>query len=120
MKKILVIGLLLLTVVGCQKKIVVKEEIDTYVKENEYITVRNRIDSIITNLLLHPNQKTEDEFIYYLRAIIINADLFSSEELNTLYNKLEMSYQFEFNSFGYDNDDYNNDLESIQKMINKE
>ena len=120
MKKILVIAILLLTIVGCQKKITVKDDINNYVKEHEYITVRNRIDSIITNLLLHPNQKTEDEFIYYLRAIILNADLFSIEELDSLYNKLEMNYQFEFNSFGYDNDDYQNDLNEIKKMINNE
>ena len=119
MRKVLVIGLLLLAIVGCQKKINVNQDIDNYIKENDYFAISNRIDSIITNLLYFPNQNSEDEFIYYLKSIILNADLFSDEELDNLYHKLSMNYQFEFNSFGYDNDDYNNDLEQLKNLTDK-
>ena len=118
MKKYWLIVPLLLLAFGCQKNIVVDENINNFVKDNSYDVVSNRVDSLITNLLIVSNQKSEDEFIYYVKAILLNEERFTSEEMNTIYRKLNMGYRFEFNSFGYTNDDYEDDLKEIFNIAN--
>ena len=116
-KYLLIIPILLLTF-GCQRKIEVNDDVNNYVKDNSYEVISNRVDSLITNLLIVSNQKSEDEFIYYVKAILLNEERFTSEEMNTIYRKLNMGYRFEFNSFGYTNDDYEDDLKEIFNIAN--
>ena len=113
MKKIFLVLVLSFLLVGCGS--INNEKINEFVKDSDYALIINKLDESITKITMFPTEEAENEFIYYVKAIIDNKNKFASDELDEIYNKLLINYNFEYNSLGYTFDDFQNDLNVIEK-----
>lgn len=114
MKKWILIVAFCMLLVGCGSNLENKE-IDDFVKNSEYAIIVEKLDKVITNISMFPAEEAENEFIYYVQAIKHHKDKFTTEELDEIYNKLLVSYNFEYNSLGYSVSDFEEDLKVLEK-----
>ncbi len=121
MKKLIICLVVCLLVVGCGKTDTsdIKEKVDNVVKSDSYNAIVEKLDASITNIYMFPSLEYEDEFIYYVKAIKDNISRFSKDELSKIYDKLQIEYDFKYNSLSYNSNLFENDLDEIYNSFNK-
>ncbi len=92
-----------------------KEEIFSSVQNSSYEEISTKLDQSILNITMFPTEEEEDDFIYYVMAIKENRERFSLTEREELYNKLNIRYNFSYNSLDYTRDLYLNDIKMIKE-----
>ncbi len=109
MKKIVIILILSFLLIGCSNNR--EKEINEEVLNSSYTEIINKIDLAIGNISYFPNEEYENEFIYYIKAMINNIEKFNSDEKDNIYRKLNsVNYTFKYNSLKYTNNDYASDI----------
>ena len=108
MKKIILM-LTIFLMVGCSSGMT--DVLDQYSKEE----VISKLDKVVLNVQMFPNKESENELVNYASSICNHLDKFTNQELESIYNKLNFDYQFQYNSYHYERSNYDNCLNKIQK-----
>ena len=122
MKKIIIaFCLCLFLITGCKNNIDdLKKEINQNIKTMSIDDIIDRLDKSLNNIFMFPSSEYEDEFIYYVESIRDNINRFDNDELSKIYTKLQIDYDFQYNSLKYNKNMYENDLEKIHDKITKD
>ena len=117
MKKLLLLFLFSILLIGCTNNNK-DEEINTFVVNNDYAVVIEKIDENVSNIVMFPTEELEEEFIYYIKAIVNNLSKYTKEEVRSIYNKVNINYSFKFNNINYSVNDFRDDLRKIENYMN--
>ena len=120
-KKLVLVAVLCFVCFGCGTDTSnLKQELMKYVQSETAANIIDKLDKSVNNIMMFPEKKVEDEFIYLVGAIKENISKFTEEELKDIYDKLQIQYDFNFNDLKYSEKDYENDLDTIEDAIEKE
>ncbi len=118
MRKLLILILLCVLLVGCSSKDR-EEEINNIVLNSSYSVIMEKLNDNVSNITMFPTKELEEDFVYYIKSIINNLSKFNQDEVRNIYNKININYSFQFNKINYDINDYRDDLNKIEKYMNE-
>ena len=115
MKKIIILSLLLLFIVGCSdENSLVKEN---YIDNHSYSEIYQDLSNTSHEVSYFPTKKAEKHFYEIIEVIRDNHDKFNNDELTSLYNLININYNFKYNEKRYNNTNFQNDLNIIKNYI---
>jgi len=114
MKKLLLIGVLVLFLTGCgtEENSLVKSN---YINKNSYDKVYSDLESISRNINYFPTKELEKQFYEMIEVISDNCNKFTKEELDNFHNLINNGYHFRYSGERYSDSERINDLNKIKE-----